>query len=392
LGLPDLLQWLASTRKTGTLYLKRRSIEKRLLFQDGVIHSSWSNDPAESLGQFLLRDGLISEEQLFKALLVQESEGGLYGAILVSEGLLDEDYLRKALNKKAEETIYNMFLWPDAAFEFRDEDQPPSFFVELDLTVTSVVLEGVRRVDEWKRIREVIPSLKTTFRVVRSPHRVDDPKELQMLGLVAMGQSLAQVSMETRLSEFEAAEILLRLHGRGLIEVSDAGEDTHPLDTVAAIRDRLSLADKRRQLRDYPGARRAYQDVLALQPLNQDAKKGLLTVQTERDGDATLQEIARDQIPVLRGDAQALTDEPFAPEEGFVLSRVNGEWDVASILKVCPMVEEDTLLIFSRLLERGVIVLQNPEITVGLRAVSPSSTDADTEETIGVVEDQAADS
>jgi len=40
-----------------------------------------------------------------------------------------------------------------------------------------------------------------------------------------------------------------------------------------------------------------------------------------------------------------------------VLSRVNGEWDVASIVKVCPMTEEDTLLIVSRLLERGIIEL-----------------------------------
>jgi len=44
---------------------------------------------------------------------------------------------------------------------------------------------------------------------------------------------------------------------------------------------------------------------------------------------------------------------------------VNGEWDVASIVKVCPMTEEDTLLIVSRLLERGII-----ELTPATRAVA----------------------
>ena len=38
-----------------------------------------------------------------------------------------------------------------------------------------------------------------------------------------------------------------------------------------------------------------------------------------------------------------------------MLSRVNGQWDVQSILKLCPMAEEDALLIFARLLERSVI-------------------------------------
>jgi hypothetical protein len=53
-----------------------------------------------------------------------------------------------------------------------------------------------------------------------------------------------------------------------------------------------------------------------------------------------------------------LTRQNFDAQEGFVLSRVNGEWDVRSILKLCPMGEEQALLIFSRLLERKVIRLQ----------------------------------
>jgi len=36
--------------------------------KDGVIHSSTSNDPRESMGQFLIRDRHVTEEQLFRAL------------------------------------------------------------------------------------------------------------------------------------------------------------------------------------------------------------------------------------------------------------------------------------------------------------------------------------
>ena len=35
-----------------------------------------------------------------------------------------------------------------------------------------------------------------------------------------------------------------------------------------------------------------------------------------------------------------------------------GEWDVRSILKLCPIPEEDALMIFARLLERSVIELR----------------------------------
>jgi hypothetical protein len=47
-----------------------------------------------------------------------------------------------------------------------------------------------------------------------------------------------------------------------------------------------------------------------------------------------------------------------APLRLFVLSRVNGDWDVQSILKLCPMNEENALLIFARLLEGKVIQLR----------------------------------
>jgi hypothetical protein len=58
-------------------------------------------------------------------------------------------------------------------------------------------------------------------------------------------------------------------------------------------------------------------------------------------------------------DLASLTQENFDPQEGFVLSRINGQWDVQSILKLCPMSEEDALLIFARLLQRKVVELRD---------------------------------
>ena len=50
-----------------------------------------------------------------------------------------------------------------------------------------------------------------------------------------------------------------------------------------------------------------------------------------------------DKVPVLMMDFECPHPEDFDAQEGFVLSRVNGQWDVRSILKLCPMSEEDAL-------------------------------------------------
>src|SRR5690349_12612561 len=107
MSLPDILQWIATGRKTGTLHLDHRSIQKRIIFRDGKIATSWSNDPRECLGQFLIREAAVTEEQLFKALVRQEEQGRLLGGILIDEGRIDADELRRVLRLKAEETIYD---------------------------------------------------------------------------------------------------------------------------------------------------------------------------------------------------------------------------------------------------------------------------------------------
>ena len=55
---------------------------------------------------------------------------------------------------------------------------------------------------------------------------------------------------------------------------------------------------------------------------------------------------------------QSLTQRPFSPHEGFVLSRINGQWDVKSIMKISPIKELDVLMIFHKFLKDGVIHLK----------------------------------
>jgi len=358
MDLPEILQWISSGRKTGTLHLERRSVEKRIVFQGGVIHTSWSNDPRESLGQFLIRERLVTEEQLFRALLRQETEGRLIGTILIAEGLLNEDDLRRSLQAKAEETIYDLFLWPEGKFEFKDGEMPPNISVFIDVDVTGVILEGVRRVDEWQRIKQVLPSMSVTFRVMIGHGLPEDSVEREALSLAALDKSLAEISLELRRSEFETACAMFELHERGIVQVDSVGKEAAAAaDLVGTIKDLLSVAQQRLTERRYDAALRAFEEVLSIDRLNQHAKKGLIALMESRSKDRALRTVPLDKVPVLLMDMMTLTRQNFDPQEGFVLSRVNGEWDVRSILKLCPMAEEDALLIFARLLERKVIGL-----------------------------------
>jgi hypothetical protein len=358
LPLSDILDWVARRMKTGRLDLKRKSTEKKLTFRDGLLHSSFSNDPRETIGQALVRERLIKEEQLFTALLRQEKEGKRLGQILIGDGLLTEEALKRTLRQNAEHIVYDLFLWPDGRFDFHEEDIPADLRISLDIEIPYVLEEGRHRRLEWERLKQMFKSSDITFKVKKDGEGVEDPAAQVILKLAAAGKTLAGIALESRRSEFETALMLEGLMSLGAVSPAQPTGPGDGSDPVGAIQALLQQAERRMKEGRFNAALEAYEAVLSLDFLNHEAKKGLVAVGEARKRERVARQVPLDKIPRLLIGQVALTQEAFDSQEGFVLSRINGEWDVQSILKLCPMPEIDALSIFSRLLDRKVIDLQ----------------------------------
>jgi hypothetical protein len=280
------------------------------------------------------------------------------GVILVGDGTVSEEQLRGVLQRKVAETIYDLFLWAEGNFEFKDGDLPPNIPVSLDTDVTSLIMEGIRRLDEWGRIKSVFPSLRTSLRATGAVPAAAAPKDRELLELVAGGKTIADMTLATRRSDFDVASSLYELHHQGLVAVERVDDDPWGADPVGAIHDLIRVAEQRMGEKRFDAALEAYEQVLHYDRLNQPAKKGLIAVIEARDKERAVRSVPLDKVPALAVTLVELTKQNFDPQEGFVLSRVNGEWDVRSILKLCPMAEDDALLIFSRLVKRKVITLR----------------------------------
>jgi hypothetical protein len=354
----DMLQWIQGRRRTGVLSLSRRSTRKTLSLREGVLRASASNDPRETLGQRLVRDGLIGEQALFRALLRQEKEPRRLGELLVEDELLTPEQLAAALRATCEAQVQDLFLWPDGRFHFDDSQTPPQPGSELALDLRPLLEDGRRRRETWARLRRRFPSGELTLKLLVDPVAVTDPAQRQVVDLAAWGKTLAAIGLETRRSEFDATLLVAELCDRGVLAVDRIEEGSAESDPVGAILGLLAGAEARLAEGRFDAALEGYERVLALDPLNQAAKKGLVAVTEARARARTASRVPVDKIPVLRLTSVSLAQQHFGPEEGFVLSRINGQWDIRSILKLCPMPVEDALLIFARLLERNVIALQ----------------------------------
>jgi hypothetical protein len=354
----DLLGWLMGRKKAGVLQMTQRSTKKRLAFRDGAVQWTSSNDPRETVGQALVRDGLITEETLFGALLKQETDKRRLGEILMADGHLTEPKLMKTLRANAETHLHDLFLWVDGRFEFDDERPPVPEPSDLKIELKPVFEEGRRRRELWSQLRRRFPSNEITFRLTADPLSLTNPARRQIADLAAWGKTLAGISLESRRSEYETTLLIAGLCDDGILAVDRLETGAPEADPVGIILTLLAGAEMRLKEGRFDAALEAYERVLAFDGLNQSAKKGLVAVADARHKAKAAKKIPLEKVPVLRLTAMSLAQQQFDPQEGFVLSRINGQWDVRSLLKLCPMPEEDVLLIFSRLLNRQVIGLR----------------------------------
>ncbi len=147
----DVLQLISTGRRTGALVLKRPHRGKQIYFRNGDIIAAASEPSTdeERLGQLLLRKGLISVEDLEKALKRQKSTGRRLGQILVELGTMSREDITNALRLQVEEVVYGVFGWTDGDFHFAEGEKPEASQILVELNTLSVMMEGARRFDEY---------------------------------------------------------------------------------------------------------------------------------------------------------------------------------------------------------------------------------------------------
>ena len=152
----NLLQWATQERATGSLLVRRSSVEKRIGLREGRVVECRSNQPRELFGRFLVDHERVEVEDLSSALALGRERGLPLGRALVESGRLPEEAIIGLLRRWLSESVQDLFLWRRGVFLF--EDQPPRATpLEAGLDTRELVLEGTRWIDEEARIRKRLP-------------------------------------------------------------------------------------------------------------------------------------------------------------------------------------------------------------------------------------------
>jgi Domain of unknown function (DUF4388) len=364
MSLTDLLQFLAAGRKSGTLKFDRGNVCKQVFFENGLIVGSKSNDPREYLGQILLHYGKVDEAQLQAARELQRTSGLRLGEVLVKQGFLTGEEVLDILKTRTLDAIYDLFVWDEGEFEFYDDEPVPADLIVTEVEPTTVIMEGIYRLDELARYRTLVPSDRSIIEL--GPGWTSSLKlgkeYRRILYFVEKRMSVGEICYHMHASAFHVYGQLYTLISEGVARVAgELPEESVP--KVAPVEDlpesvtEMIWSAQRKLDEDPEAALATVQKALQQQPNNAEAQALLLAAEEKYVKHVYANELLPHAVPQLLVAPSDLTGQEIDPQEGFVLSRINGSWDIQSILSICPFREADCLRMIRDLLKRGIIGL-----------------------------------
>jgi tetratricopeptide (TPR) repeat protein len=255
LGIHDVFQLLDLSRKTGVLRVasELRDDEGVVHFDSGRVVHAHVKSKAVPLELTLLQSGKISKDDLESA-RAKRTNGRADADIvdlLVEGGAVTPKEIERQLRMQIEGVVFELMSWREGFFSFEERaasDLTSSREARIRVSTESLLMEGARRIDEWSRIADKVPSLAVVpvLAAVRDDGQGSQldllPPEWEVLSMIDGTRDLRVIASTLGRAEFDIARVVYGLVTTGVVEVRTPDRAKQPLEAVGGTEPALEQA------------------------------------------------------------------------------------------------------------------------------------------------------
>ena len=233
MDLADQIQRIGTNRRTGTLVVTGDGGKAKYIYFDGG-RIQMVSIPRKKylLGEALFKIGRIDRNELLKVIRESANKKGVLGTLLLDKECITREILVEAMSFQLQEEICDLFVWDSMHFRFEEGEPDSSLFSDellqskVSLNTEMLVIEAARRIDEWERIKNVIPSMDDIYRTTaQDPSEQEMERSDKMVYANVNGiNDVEDILERTRLDRYAALQALARVKTAGLIEALDGNE------------------------------------------------------------------------------------------------------------------------------------------------------------------------
>ena len=351
----DVLEWVGRRRLSTPITFERRGVLRSLIVDNGAIVWASSNRREEQLGAILVRSGLVAERALADALEARAETGVPLGKVVLMSGLIAEIDLIEILATKIRETVTDILTWTEGQFDVVPRSQPPATGVNAQLPIEICLTVARRRAARMTAIMEVLGSDEVLFNV---PHDAQPPVAEagqvvdvpRIWGLAGERHTAADIAAALAGERYATFDALARLVDAAKLTIDRRHRErtNSAVELAAGARTRLRQGDR-------AGALAMATQALRQDPSDAEVRKTFAQIERARVAEVAKQLLSRHRVPKrLRSPA---------PEHGLntteleLANRIDGRWDLLSLVKSAGVREAEALLAFAHLAEVGVVEL-----------------------------------
>jgi hypothetical protein len=219
ISLAGIVQVLQMQAQSGILTVTSDAREVQIALRDGAVDLALGHGVGSEfqLSRYLIADGVMLRKDLQGHLAAATGDGVALGETLLRAGYVSAEQLEHALARQTSELVYEVLRWTSGRFRFEvGAVLPETSLARLGLPSETMVLEGIRRQDEWRMITPYIPSDQAvlardeTLVAAMAAERLDRD-ERRVLDLIDGTRTVRKVADEAAMSSFDTCKVLYRL-------------------------------------------------------------------------------------------------------------------------------------------------------------------------------------
>ena len=221
-SLADILQLLGQQKKSGILNLQHAKEFAELHISEGNISGVKINNrvPETKILEMLKELGRVTSWEMGELSKIAGDSDYSVIKILISKGKLDQMEFQEWVEICGEDMVGELFSWIRGQYEFTSEAKSSTNeFTPLAIAIDMACMEGMRRLDEWPRLQEMIPTTGLIFRKIESDsNEYDLQSEEMILDAVDGRRNVAQIEKRVPFGRFSVYDSLLNFWNEGFIE------------------------------------------------------------------------------------------------------------------------------------------------------------------------------
>ncbi|MCK4234367.1 DUF4388 domain-containing protein [candidate division WOR-3 bacterium] len=222
-GVADVLQLINSQGKTGVLTFHEKKEIISIGFENGMISSASHNRKGvlKPIGDYLVLTGKITNEELKRYDAISKKKGIPVVDTLVENNVLTREVLEKIIEFKIQEIVDELFTWKKGEYKFQLGERLYSRSkYSVLVNPQFLILEGMRRIDEWPKIKKAIPDYNIVFRKKKRPSLSVEMGEQEkiVIDLIDGKMCVDDIAQSSGLGKFRTYHSLYNLLESGVIE------------------------------------------------------------------------------------------------------------------------------------------------------------------------------